>query len=171
MTARSTGLRLFTEGGIYTLGIFILRAGNFLLLPLYLKLLEPEDYGAFGVVKQGVNVLVILAIVSQGHSLLRLGVDREKDEPALARLMSTVFTYVAIASLVLAGGIALIWPLFSERLDDVPLWPVGVAGLAGVGGAAIFQLVLTYLQFERRPKEHTALNIIRWLTMMGLPKA
>jgi len=165
---RSTGLRLFTEGGIYTLGLFILRAGNFLLLPLYLSLLEPEAYGAFGVVKQVVNVLVILAISAQGHAMLRMGVDTEGDQGGMARLVSSVFSYVALASLALAGITALCWPFLGEQLDGIPLWPIGAAGLLGVSGAAVFQLLLTWLQFQRKPKEHTTLNLLRWLTMMVL---
>jgi O-antigen/teichoic acid export membrane protein len=111
--SNSSGVRLFTEGGIYTLGLFVMRAGNFLLIPLYLNILDPESYGAFGIVKQVVNVLVILAVASQGHALLRLGVDIEHDDSAIARLVSSVFTYVSAASLVLAGAVALIWPLLS----------------------------------------------------------
>ena len=71
-TTKSAGLRLLREGGLYTFGQLLLRGGNFLLIPLYLDLLDPVEYGAFGVVKNLVNLLVPLVIFGQTHSLLRL---------------------------------------------------------------------------------------------------
>ncbi|MEE2827643.1 MAG: lipopolysaccharide biosynthesis protein [Myxococcota bacterium] len=168
MAQQSAGLRLFREGGLYTFAIFLLRGGNFLLIPLYITLLEPRDYGAFGVVKQLVTVLVLLAVAAQGHSLLRLGVDADEDEEQKARLVSSVFSWVFISSCVLAGGAALCWPWLSRWLDDLELWPIGAAGLLAVAGMSIFQLTLSWLQFNRRARRHTVLSITRWVVMMVL---
>jgi O-antigen/teichoic acid export membrane protein len=162
MAGVSTGLKLFAEGGLYTFGLFLLRAGNFLLLPLFLKYLEPQEYGAFGVMKQAAMVLALLAISGQGQSILRLGLDAEWDEDQLRRLVSTVYTWVLLAACSLAGIAALLWPWLGGLLDGMPLWPVGAAGLAAVAGLALFQLTLAWLQFNHRAKEHTALNLIRW---------
>ena len=168
MARQSAGLKLFAEGGLYTFGLFLLRAGNFLLLPLFLKYLEPAEYGAFGVMKQAAMLLALLAISGQGQSILRLGVDSEQDEAQLARLVSTVYTWVFLVSCALAGVTALLWPWLGGMLDSMPLWPVGAAGLAAVAGLAIFQLTLAWLQFNHLARRHTVLNLVRWAIQLVL---
>jgi O-antigen/teichoic acid export membrane protein len=162
MTSKSSGLKLFAEGGLYTFGLLLLRAGNLLLLPLFLKYLEPAEYGAFGVMKQVAMVLALLAISGQGQSILRLGVDSEGDEKELAQLVSTVYTWVFGIACAVSLLTALLWPWLGGKLDSMALWPIGAAGLAAVAGLAVFQLTLAWLQFNHRAREHTVLNLIRW---------
>lgn len=160
------GLRLFREGGIYTAGLVLLRAGNFLLIPLYTSLLTKEEYGAVGVIMAVANLLTILGMTSQTHALLRLGTDVETDEEALGRLLSTQFTWVVGATLVLTAAAALGWPWLLPLVGGLDLWPLGVAGLATVVGSAVFQLVLSWLQFSRQARAHTTLNVARWIVLM-----
>jgi len=164
-STKSAGLRLLREGGLYTFGQLLLRGGNFLLIPLYLDLLDPADYGAFGVVKNLVNLLVPLAIFGQTHSLLRLGVDVERDEDKRHKLLSTVVTWVLATSGILIAGAALAWPLLHDWIDGVPLWPLGAAGLAIVAGQALFNVVLAWLQSDGRAEVHTLLNGGRWFVL------
>lgn len=164
----SAGLKLFREGGLYTLGLFLLRAGNFLLLPVYTGVLAQEEYGAFGVVRHVVNLLVILAVASQGYSLMRLGTDVEEDEGSSSRLVSSIFCYVAVASIALAAGAALLWPVLGSQVDDVPLWPLGLAGLSIVLFEPVFRLCLSWLQFHGKAGTHTVISAVRWAVLMGL---
>jgi O-antigen/teichoic acid export membrane protein len=161
-SGRSVGLRLFREGGLYTIGLFAMRAGNLLLLPVYLALLDQDEYGAFELVKSLVGVLVPLAICAQVHSVLRLGVDAENDELARQRLMSSVFTYVIFAAGVLTLAGILLWPMLDSWVKGLPLWPIGLAGLAIVLGQAVFQIALAWLQLDHRAKTHTVLSVARW---------
>ncbi len=164
----SAGLKLFREGGLYTLGLFLLRAGGFLLVPVYTGLLTDAQYGAFGVVRHVVNLLVILAVASQGYSLMRLGTDVEADEDSSSALVSSIFSYVAIASVVLVIGAALLWPVLGSQVDDVPLWPLGAAGLVIVLFEPTFRLCLAWLQFHGKAGTHTVISSIRWAVFMGL---
>ena len=164
----SAGLKLFREGGLYTLGLLLLRAGNFLLLPVYTGVLAQEEYGAFGVVRHVVNLLVILAVASQGYSLMRLGTDLEEDEDSASVLVSSIFSYVALASIALGVGAALLWPVLGSQVDDVPLWPLGVAGLTIVLFEPLFRLCLAWLQFHGQAATHTVISVIRWAVLMGL---
>ena len=56
MASPSVGLRLFSHGAVYTGGIFLMRAGNFLLLPVYTALLE--DLQQRGLLEETVVLLV-----------------------------------------------------------------------------------------------------------------
>lgn len=163
----SAGLRLFKQGGLYTLGLFLMRAGNFLLLPLYTALLTKGELGAFGVVKDLVMVLVILSIAGQSHALLRLGTESEQDPDKLHKLVSSVFTYVIAAAVVMTVGAFLVWPAVGPLVDDIPLL-VAAAGLVGVAGQAGFNLVLAWLQLMGKAGAHTRLNVIRWVIMLVL---
>lgn len=164
----SAGLRLFREGGIYTAGLVLLRAGNFLLIPLYTALLTTEEYGAVGVVMAVANLLTIVGMTSQTHALLRLGTDVEDQPEKLAVLLSTQFTWVVAATLGLTVVAAVGWPWILPLVGGTSLWPLGVAGLATVVGSAVFQLVLSWLQFSRQARAHTTLSVVRWLVLMGV---
>jgi O-antigen/teichoic acid export membrane protein len=164
---RSAGLRLLREGFLYVLALFLLRAGNFLLIPLYLKLLTPEQYGAFGVVRHLINVLVPLVVVAQAHSVLRLGVDVEGDPDAREHLLGSVVTWILAASGLWIGLTVLAWPILTRWVPGVPLWPLGVAGLTVVVGQGLFQVSQAWLRHERRAKEHTVLALVRWAVMIG----
>jgi O-antigen/teichoic acid export membrane protein len=146
---------LFREGGLYTFGLF-------LLIPLYLSLLDEAEYGAFGVVRHLVSFLVPLAVVGQTHSLLKLGVDAEGDKEVRGALLGSVVAWVFFAGIAVSAIAAVAWPLLGDRIEGVPLWPLGVAGLTMVTGQAMFNIVLCWLQQDRRPEIHTALSLARW---------
>ncbi len=167
----SAGLRLFREGGIYTAGLILLRAGNFLLIPLYTSLLTKEEYGAVGVVLAVANLLTILGMMSQSHALLRLGTDAEGDTEKLRVLLSTQLTWVVAATAGLTVLAAVGWPWILPLVGGLSLWPLGVAGLATVVGSAVFQMVLSWLQFSRQARAHTTLSVARWLVLMAVALA
>ncbi len=162
----SAGLKLARQGGLYTLGLVLLRAGNVLLVPLYTSLLDEAEYGAFGVVRHLVNFLVPLAIVGQTHSLLRLGVDVDDDPKARSELLGTVVAWVLAATVTLAAIAALLWPALDRWIEGVPLWPIGLAGLAMVTGQAMMNIVLTWLQHDGKAAAHTRLNASRMVLLV-----
>jgi len=160
------GLRLFKEGGLYTLGMLVMRAGNFLLLPLYTALLTTEEYGAYSVVVRGVGLLVPLAILGQGHSILRLVVDADQGRDR-DRLLGTVIGWVGLASGILVALAALLWPYLDRWIEGVPLWPLGAAGLAIVTGQGLFNITLVWMQGQHQAALHTKLSILRWFVLLA----
>jgi O-antigen/teichoic acid export membrane protein len=169
MAKASTGLRLFRQGAFYMVGTLLMRAGNFLLLPIYTALLSTEEYGAIGLLKQVAQILVILSLAGQGPALLKLGILDKPDAERQAKLTGSLVTYVGIAGLFISGGVALMWPLLQSHLDDIPLWPLGLLGLSWVASMAMFQLSLSSLQQRELAREHTTLNLQRWgLLLLGV---
>ena len=134
------------DAALYMVGILLMRAGNFLLLPVYTALLTTEEYGAIGLLKQVAQILVILSLAGQGPALLKLGILDKPDAARQAKLTGTLVTYVGAAGMFLSGGMALLWPFLQSWLDDIPLWPLGLLGLSWVASMAMFQLSLSSLQ-------------------------
>lgn len=162
----SAGLKLARQGGLYTLGLMLLRAGNVLLVPVYTSLLTEAEYGAFGVVRHLVNFLVPLAIVGQTHSLLRLGVDVDDDPKQRSELFGTVVAWVLAAGVGLTVVAALLWPALDRWIEGIPLWPIGIAGLLVVTGQAMMNIVLTWLQHQGKAGAHTRLNAARMVLLV-----
>ncbi len=166
MSPPSVGVRLFSHGAVYTGGVFLMRAGNFLLLPVYTALLTTEEYGTVGVLKQAAQVLVLLALCGQMLSMLRLGIQKGSTEEERGVLAGTLLTFVFGLGLLISCAAALTWPLYQDTLDGIPLIPLGIAALSWVASTAVFRLILSNLQQREQPKQHTTLNLLRWLLLL-----
>jgi O-antigen/teichoic acid export membrane protein len=154
-------LRLLQQGGFYIGSLFALRAGNFLLLPLYTALLSADEYGAVGVVQKLVELLVLVAIAGQGQALIRLGTETPT---GIGRLLSSQLVFVGLSALFLTGLAAGAWPWIAPAMGGSPLWPVGLAGLVGVAGTTLFYLELSALQLRGQAGRHAALTVAQWAT-------
>jgi O-antigen/teichoic acid export membrane protein len=157
----TSGFRLFREGGLYTLGLFVMRAGNFLLLPLYTAILTTEEYGSYSIVARAIAVLVPIAVVGQTHAVLRLSVDAEDRH----RLLETALAWVSRWSVAVTLLAAMCWP-WLDRWIGLPFWPLGLAGLLMVSARSVLNVSLSWLQSEHRATEHTRLSVSRWFILL-----
>ena len=153
---------------MYIIGLVLLRAGNFLLLPVYTALLDTDEYGVVSVVLKIVELLVLIGLAGQTQALLRLGVDQEEGSEGIEPLLGTQIGVILVLCSVLAGGMALSWSFLSPYLGGIPLWPVGTAGLVGVWAMAIFRYQLAYHQLMGRARLHTIFGLARWGVLIGL---
>ena len=167
MTQQSVGVRLFKHGTMYAIGTVLMRAGNFLLLPVYTVLLTTAEYGTVGVLKQAAQVLVLLALCGQEVSMLRLGIQKTSTDESRGLLLGTLLSFVMGAGLLFSCVAALLWPLYEGMLDGIPLLPMGAVALSWVATTAVFRLVLSNLQQREKPKEYTALNLLRWFLLLA----
>jgi len=129
ITSGSHFKKIFRHGSLYMLGSFLIKGGNFLLLPIYTHVLTPEQYGVFS------NIIAIGAIAGIFISLYldsayaRLYFDHEEDPVKLRQLFSTLFLFL------LAWGppatLGLIWLIRhqSSELLGVPWYPYIFLGM------------------------------------------
>ena len=162
MSGSSAGVRLMAQSATYMLGTVLMRGGNFLLIPVYTAFLTTTEYGAIGILKQLAQLLMILAMAGQGPALLKMGILDSPDSKHQATLTGSLFTYVGVAGLVLSSGVALLWPLLKPFLDDLPLWPIGIAALSAVMTMAMFEVGLASVRLRQQAAEYTKLNLQRW---------
>jgi O-antigen/teichoic acid export membrane protein len=154
-------VRLFKQTTLYTLGIAATRFANLILLPLYLRELTKEDYGALGVLEQLVQMLVIITMASGMETLVKIGSDLRDDPEQQLRLVSTTTTWMILSGLVVAALGALLWPWAGATLGGIPLWPLGVCALLTVAASSAFQAMSAYLQVQGRVRTHTLFQALR----------
>jgi O-antigen/teichoic acid export membrane protein len=125
----TASLRTLLRGStIYAAGTMVARFGGFLLLPFYLRVLEPEEYGTVALVISIVAFLTILYRVGLDGALMRLHFDLEDTQrPGLYRSLMAVTLAVAAAGSLL---LALVVGPFFEGIFHVAFVPFGVLALA-----------------------------------------
>jgi O-antigen/teichoic acid export membrane protein len=155
------GVRLVKQTTLYTLGIAVTRFANLLLLPLYLRTLSKQDYGALGVLEQLVQLLVILTMAGGMETLVKIGIDLRETPGAPVRLVSTMATWMVVSGLMVALLGALVWPWVGALFGGIPLWPLGVAALSTVAGSAAFQSLSAHLQVEGKARSHALFQALR----------
>jgi O-antigen/teichoic acid export membrane protein len=155
------GVRLVKQTTLYTLGIAATRFANLILLPLYLRKLSKEDYGALGVLEQLVQLLVILTMAGGMETLVKIGTDLREEPEQQLRLVSTMTTWMLLSGLVFALLGALVWPWAGNLLGGIALWPMGLCALTTVAGSAAFQSLSAHLQVQGQARAHTLYQAMR----------
>ncbi|HXG70266.1 MAG TPA: oligosaccharide flippase family protein [Gemmatimonadaceae bacterium] len=115
--------QLLRQSAVYTSGTLLQQATSFLLLPLYLHLLTPADFGITALA--GVTTTILVAILSLGsHGAITRFYWSWKAEnaadAAVGTVWMTVIVFAASVTIVLARWGA---PLFDWLLSSVPYDP------------------------------------------------
>lgn len=106
-------IRLLKNMGVYGLGGILNRTVQFLLLPVYTRVMSPAEYGSLELVYLTANVAALAygLMISSGY--VRLYFDK-KDETFREQLLGSAFWFTTLMS-VLVGGSAI---LMSKPLAD-----------------------------------------------------
>jgi O-antigen/teichoic acid export membrane protein len=165
------GVKLVKQTTLYTLGIAATRFANLILLPLYLRTLTKEDYGALGVLEQLVQLLVILTMAGGMETLVKIGTDLRESPEQQMRLVSTNVTWMLLSGLGVGLLGALVWPWAGELMGGIRLWPLGVCALLTVAASSAFQALSAHLQVHGRVREHTLFQALRTAlnVVIGVP--
>lgn len=165
------GLKLAKQSMLYTLGIAATRFANLLLLPLYLRTLSKEDYGALGVLEQLVTMMTIITMAGGMETLVKIGSDLHEKPEDQMRLVSTTATWTIISGAVVGVLFSLIWPWAGSLMGGIRLWPLGVCALCTVGGSSAFQALSAHLQVRGEVRKHTFFQALRTAVnvVIGVP--
>jgi len=149
--------QLLRQSAVYTTGTVLQQATSLLLLPLYLHLLTPADFGITALA--GVATAICVAIFSLGchAAVTRLYWEWKKEndaEAAVATLWVTVIAFAAVLTIVLQRWGAL---LFGWLLSSVPFDPYIRIVLWTAFLATVNQVPLALL----RAREEAAV-FVRW---------
>jgi O-antigen/teichoic acid export membrane protein len=154
----TASLRTLLRGStIYAAGTMLSRFGGFLLLPIYLQVLEPEEFGIVALVTSIVAFLTIVYRLGLDGALMRLHFDMEEaDRPGLYRtLMAVTLALAGAASLLLAAGGG---PFF-ESIFHAPFVPYGVLALAITFVNSADYVPSTQFRAKQQPGRFLAFNL------------
>ena len=157
--------RLFGHMFVYGSGEIVLFAVNFLLFPVYTRVLEPAGYGALGLLLALRAFLRPLNQLGLDESFLRFHYDCETDAERQA-LTGTTLLVVGAASILVLLVLLLVAPLVSPLLD-VPDQTAALRLLALNGFLASFLCVPHGLLRAR----NEAARFARWTVGGGLATA
>jgi O-antigen/teichoic acid export membrane protein len=155
------GVRLLKQTTLYTLGIAATRLANLILLPLYLRTLSKEDYGALGVLEQLVQLMVILTMAGGMETLVKMGTDLHDSPEEQMRMVSTMTTWMLTSGLLVAVLGGLVWPWVGPLLGGIALWPLGACALVTVAASSAFQSLSAHLQVLGQVRRHTIFQALR----------
>lgn len=157
---RSDLRRLAGSSAVYGVGTILLRALNFLLLPLYTQYLAPSDYGVVTLAATVTSVLGIIYPLGLHGAVTRFYFTTD-DAHERRRLMGTFWLAMIGVSLVLAVLLDhTAGPALARLFPDVPFSPFLRIGI-WTAFFNVFSLVpLAVMQAEERPAPYVAASVV-----------
>lgn len=92
--------KVFENSFLYIFSSLLVKAINFLLLPLYTYFLTPEDYGITNMVTSFSNVAIYIVAFSLYSAIIRFYVDYKDDRDKLKRFFGTVLVFVFFSGII-----------------------------------------------------------------------
>jgi len=152
---------------IYGLGTLVRNIASFIMLPIYTRYLNPEDYGAVEMLTLSVSLFSLLIGLRITQSMFRFYLLEENIE-LKKRVVSTVLVAVSILSVSMA---ALVFVYAQEIVvlifkNNIYIYEFKLFVFTLVT-SAISQVGMSYIQMIRKPKLYVALSIFTLLLQIG----
>ena len=150
---------------------FLRPAVNIFLLPLYLLVLTPEDYGVLALIGIFTAVAATVSNLRVDAAMRTFYFDYNQERESLWRYLSQIFSLnltmvlIAFGILLLAGPILYDWLFINE---EVRFFPLGVISLAAAFFSSCTSIYFIYLKNQMRLKEFFTYAIWEILAMVIL---
>ena len=133
--------RLLKDSAVYSVSALLTRGLGFLLLPFYVRMLPPDQFGLYDYVTALGALTTVVVTLEIGQGLMRFVPERQGDAAAQARLIANVVwvtlgCYTIIVSVVLAK---------SRQLSAVVLGTEDSGGLLVVSVCLFMSMAFVYL--------------------------
>ena len=163
MTLAAQMRRLGKHSAVYGLGGIVSRVIAVFLLPIYTRYLDPDDFGAVGVLIALSAVLVTILRAGISSAFFRFWFDAKEDEQRLLVLRTSFWFTMASATLGLVAGFVLAgWIADALGLDDP--WLVRAA-FVGIWAQMNFEQLTAVFRVEER----SGLFVLASLANVGSP--
>jgi len=139
--------RKLIENSLIYSGLQVLQGGvGFLLLPIYVRFLTPEDYGIVSVISSVVAFLGVFYLLGLNGAVYRYYFDFKDDPEQMKRFWGTVITFLLtlsfIFTLILLFFGKFIFHLFLGNIEYYPYMFFGIIGAAFMPLFTIYQYLL-----------------------------
>lgn len=150
--------RLAKETAVYGLSSIIGRFLNWLLVPMYVRVLaEPADYGVVTNLYGWVALLLVLLTYGMETGFFRF-INKEEEQPA--RVYATTLFSITITSLVFFAGIFFFITPISDWLGymQTPEYILMFGGILAMD--AICSIPFAYLRYQKRPFRFAGIKLL-----------
>ena len=154
---------------VYGVSSILSRAIAFLLLPLYTRVLSPEEYGIRAMVAVGVELTLLLTACGLKEALNRFYAGGDAERPLRPEAASTgILTHIALIGAGAAMGLAFAPWLAGPLLGDPALAPYLRLGMIAGFFIHVHEGTLVYLRAERRAATVAMVSLGNLLAMVAL---
>jgi O-antigen/teichoic acid export membrane protein len=154
---------------LYTFSSLLVKAINFLLLPIYTLFLTPEDYGVINLANGFTDVVIFIIAFSLYSAIVRFYADYKDDAEKLRRFYGTVIVFVFISGIIFAGmGLLFNSILISWFFEGVSFYPVVLTTLLTLAFLSLHNIHQNILQGMQRGKKLTVINLAVFGLQVGL---
>lgn len=163
--------RLAKESSIYFFSSSLVSAGRFLLIPIYVKFLPPEQYGIFGLMALFGGVLSTLMTLSLHGSVSRFYFDFRDNKKELKSYISTIFYFLIGANfLVLVLLISFGSEMFKLLVKNeiITFYPYGFVVLITTYLNLFGVVPLTLFRVRQQPTLYATFEIGRFIIASSL---
>lgn len=156
------------HSSMYLAGIVLYRLASFVMLPVYTRVLTPEDYGILEILALSSDIISMLAGLGIGSAVTRYYYlyteesDRARVVSTAALLLGAIFVVVAGIGVALSAQLA---ALLLGSADKAPLISLAVAGLA-LG--MLIEVPLVVLRTKQKSQSVLLAGVIRLLLALSL---
>lgn len=155
--------KLLRAGAIYTVANVLLKGIAFFTLPLFIRLLTPEEFGRFNVFISFENIIFMFSGLTLHTSIKNAKYDKRDDYNSYIKNC----IYVDFFNSIIIAVVANIVCFWGSQLIDLNFYEINLLTVAGFCGAAI-SIYSSKLVMEYKAGDYAILSFISVLASIGL---
>lgn len=155
--------KILRAGVVYTLANVLLRGISFLTIPLFIRLLTPEEFGRYSVFISFESIIFMFSGLTLHSSVKNAKYDKQDDYDSYIKNCIYVDFFNSLIIAIVANIVCLFW----QDKIDLNFWEVNLLTLAGFCGAA----TATYsskLVMDYKAEDYAVVSFISVITGIGL---
>lgn len=159
---------LYKNTIIYTIGNILPKAIVFIMLPIYMNYLSPEEYGLIQTINALVSVISILYLTSLRTSITRSFIDYETESDKQGFVLSVflfLVTFATVITIILLNLDSIITPFLFNNIPKDPYYKY----LIILSFLSIFPVIpLTLMRIREQAVKFVTFNIIETILIIIL---
>ena len=154
---------LSRDSAIYLFGTMILSgASAFLLIPILVRYLSPEEYGIITIVSVITTFVMISSTLGMNSSIEYEYHNLGPNSNEFREHLGTIFLFTCIVSVVIAIVVFISRPIFEMAFPSFPFYPFIIgASLIGSSAAVILMLTSTY-RIQGKPIRYVSVALMQF---------
>lgn len=161
--------RIGKNSSLYFVGQVLTGAIGFFLIPIYTRVLTPEDYGIIAIVTTTISIFAIFLELGLRGAISTFYFDYHKEPARLKAYVSTILAFLLLYALVMVALIAWLGePLLQPLLEGIPFWPYIHLALGTAFFEMFFLISQTLTQTQEKASRFALLNILYFVVNLAL---